>query len=117
MPIRPEYRHFYRTPEWRAARAAVRQRAGDDCERCGSHNGDVEIRQRITAGALLVEKEVLIQCGAAHRNNVPGDDRLENLAWWCRGCHLANDENHHRYTRSARKDGARPLLAIAEARL
>lgn len=55
-----------------------------------------------------------IQCGAAHLNNQPGDDRDENLAWLCRGCHLNYDRLHHRQTRAARKDKGRPLLQLAE---
>lgn len=46
MPIRPEYRKWYRTPDWRAARLRVLERAGGiitdgryaggaKCERCG----------------------------------------------------------------------------------
>lgn len=49
MPIKPENRHHYRTPEWKAARAAVMERAGEVrgvdkiyreacCERCGAPN-------------------------------------------------------------------------------
>jgi 5-methylcytosine-specific restriction endonuclease McrA len=38
MPIRADLRHFYRTPEWRAARARVMARAGDKCEHCGKPN-------------------------------------------------------------------------------
>lgn len=34
MPIRAEYRHFYRTPEWQAARTRVLKRAHYMCERC-----------------------------------------------------------------------------------
>lgn len=51
-----------------------------------------------------------IQCGAAHRNGVAGDDRPDNLAWLCRGCHLRHDFSQHRLTRATRKDAARPLL-------
>lgn len=101
MPIRKELRHFYRTPEWRMARAACRSRANDRCERCGRKNGSLKVKPRV----------VVIQCGAAHLNNVAGDDRPENLAWLCRGCHLRHDLPHHHETRAARKDAARPLLS------
>lgn len=108
MPIRADLRHFYRTPGWRAARAAVRERAGDRCEQCGVRNGlRVNIR---------LDRAVLIQCGCAHLNNIAGDDRLENLAWLCRGCHLHHDRFTHaasaHRTRSARKDAVRPLLQL-----
>lgn len=60
-------------------------------------------------------RHILIQCGAAHLNNVAGDDRDENLAWLCRGCHLALDLKHHKYTRTQRKDAARPLFVLLSA--
>ena len=105
MPIRPELRHFYRTPEYKAARAACRDRAGDKCEQCGKPNGQIELRFDTNP-----YREVLIQCGASHVNNVPGDDRPKNLRWLCRGCHLRADKAHHKQTRATRKDAARPLL-------
>src|SRR5580692_5977948 len=46
MPIRKELRHFYRTPEWKAAREACRERAGDRCEQCGGENGAIGYRRR-----------------------------------------------------------------------
>jgi hypothetical protein len=128
MPIRPELRHFYRTPEWFAAREAVRKRAGDRCENCGAKDGAVGYRGKqmrcfiqLTGGQTFPPpmqpdaQLILIQCGCCHRNGVAGDDRLENLAWWCRGCHLRHDKPFHRDTRAARKDRARPLLAVEGA--
>ncbi len=108
MPIRPELRHFYSTPEWQAARAACRERAGDHCEKCGRSNGSYALRRLAdkNGGAVII----LVQCGAAHLNNVAGDDRPENLAWLCRGCHLRFDRYFHHVTRATRKDAARPLL-------
>jgi hypothetical protein len=129
MPIRKELRHFYRTPEWKAAREACRERAGDRCEQCGGENGAIGYRRRtdgrfvavyapdsLTPLALWPEKAkmVMVQCGGAHLNNVAGDDRPENLAWLCRGCHLHRDAPFHKLTRSVRKDAERPLLAMAE---
>lgn len=100
MPIRPEFRHLYGR-EWReVVRPRIRARAKDRCEHCGRKNGSYKLKPRL----------VVIQCGAAHLNNVPGDDRDENLAWLCRGCHLALDKDHHHETRAARKDAARPLF-------
>jgi hypothetical protein len=105
MPIRKELRHFYVTAEYKAARAACRDRAGDKCEACGAPNGDRYFRFDVWP-----YREVLVQCGASHVNNVAGDDRPENLRWLCRSCHLAADANFHKRTRSVRKDAARPLL-------
>lgn len=130
MPIRTELRHHYRTPQWFAARALVRERARDRCERCHRKNRAwyisdplalAAIRKfEITKGdaeAMKVQgvRVVLIQCGCCHVNNVAGDDRPENLRWWCRGCHLRFDERFHKYTRATRKDQARPLLAEGAA--
>jgi hypothetical protein len=57
---------------------------------------------------------LIIQCGAAHLNGVAGDDRLENLAWLCRGDHLRTDTKMHarhaHESRSLAKDESRPLL-------
>jgi len=39
MPIRPELRHFYRTPSYRLWRAALVERAGNKCEQCRKPNG------------------------------------------------------------------------------
>lgn len=38
MPIRPEFRHFYRTPQYRAARDRVMARAKNRCEQCKKPN-------------------------------------------------------------------------------
>jgi hypothetical protein len=39
MPIRPELRHFYETPEYKAARKRLIKRSGNLCERCRKPNG------------------------------------------------------------------------------
>lgn len=59
-------------------------------------------------------RDVWIVIGVGHLNNVPGDDRDENLLAMCQYCHLNHDAPHHRETRATRKDRARPLIAIAE---
>jgi hypothetical protein len=41
MPIRPELRHLYRTPEWAAARKRILARAGGRCEQCRKPAGKV----------------------------------------------------------------------------
>jgi hypothetical protein len=41
MPVRPELRHLYRTPEWRALRAEVFKRSRGRCEQCGKPAGPV----------------------------------------------------------------------------
>jgi 5-methylcytosine-specific restriction endonuclease McrA len=44
MPIRPEWRHFYRGPAWRAIRARILARAGDCCERCAAPDRTTVLR-------------------------------------------------------------------------
>lgn len=150
MPIRPDLRHFYRGPKWKAAREACRESAGDRCENCGAPNHVVVLRAYAYWTPATIEATVFmargrfdgkeittlpwhyrdivrvahfprhdgmkwvgIQCGAAHLNNVAGDDRPENLAWLCRGCHLHLDADFHRLTRATRKDRARPIIRKA----
>jgi 5-methylcytosine-specific restriction endonuclease McrA len=45
MPIRPEWRPFYRSAEWKAIRARILERAGNCCERCGAPNRKTVLRQ------------------------------------------------------------------------
>ncbi len=51
----------------------------------------------------------------AHLNHVAGDDRDDNLKLLCQWCHLSTDSQHHKNTRSVRKDRERPLLTHANA--
>ena len=57
-----------------------------------------------------MRRVVRIVLTVAHLNHTPGDDRDENLAALCQWCHLHYDAEHHKETRSARKDKGRPLL-------
>jgi hypothetical protein len=51
----------------------------------------------------------------AHLAHDPLRNDDEDLAMLCQWCHLNWDKVHHKETRSARKDAARPLLAgVAE---
>jgi hypothetical protein len=128
MPIRPEFRHFYRGPAWKATRARICARAKDRCERCHAPNHAIGYRSfRLGHFVKLIDGQrfppamepdarlIKIQCGCAHLNGVAGDDRDENLAWLCRGCHLRHDMAQHKLTRSMRKDAARPIISEAQA--
>jgi hypothetical protein len=66
-----------------------------------------------SAGFLKLSRPVPVQIGIAHLNHTPGDDRDENLAAWCRECHLFFDVPKHAETRATHKDQRRPLLTIA----
>ena len=120
MPLKPEVRPLYKTETWRRARRNARISADDACEVCDEPNGKTFVKTRPIYGELLEGLKVsIIQCGGAHLNGVAGDDRLENVAWLCRACHLRHDLEHHvaaaRATRQARKDAQRPLFQFAEA--
>ena len=68
---------------------------------------------RLYRGAELARcRQVTVVLGVAHLNHTPGDDRDENLKALCQWCHLNYDKIHHRETRAARKDRARPLLTM-----
>jgi len=57
----------------------------------------------------MVIREVRIVLTIAHLNHKAGDDRDENLKALCQWCHLNFDAPHHKWTRSIRKDKARPM--------
>jgi len=138
MPIRPELRHFYSGPAWRATRKRILERAKNRCERCQKPNG-AKVLQFVQKGrmwwkgwdAKLWRNQhgrlshtpmpakgrvylVRIVLTIAHLNQVAGDDREENLAALCQWCHLRHDRGQHlkaaRETRTNRKDAGRPLL-------
>jgi hypothetical protein len=135
MPIRPEFRHLYRGPRWRMVRARILARAGGRfdllgeylggarCENCSSLDGAIGFRDEWGAFIAVSQYQaehmdadfVSLQIGVAHKNHIPGDNRDENLAAWCRRCHLLYDADHHAFTRAGRKDAARPLLQEALA--
>ena len=96
---RPVQYMFWRVPSsgiWHAHNGAIKSKP--------EPAGHAHFRQ--TASRIIRAK-----CGAAHLNNVAGDDREENLAWLCDWCHFHHDAEHHHKTRGARKDAARPILA------
>ena len=131
MPIRPEYRRFYRGEAWRAVRERIRQRAGDCCEQCLVPNYARVIRKggywwneilsewndpdggRNRPPRGLPRRIVYIVCTVSHTNHIPGDDRPENLRFLCQWHHLNWDLDEHKRSRSERKDRARPLLQEA----
>ena len=103
MPIRPELRHFYRTPEYRIARERLVKRAKDRCEQCRVHNRALVVREG--------GRKVRIVLTMAHLDHNPANNQHSNLKLLCQRCHLAYDQLHHKETRSIRKDRARPLLS------
>lgn len=122
MPIRPELRQFYGR-EWREeVQPRILKRAGNRCERCDARNGALGYRDELghfheltaqEARTVPMRRMTQIQLGVAHLDHNPQNNGDDNLAALCRRCHLIHDKLHHKETRSARKDAARPLLAIA----
>lgn len=131
MPIKPEFRHFYRGEAWQSIRATIRERAGNKCERCGVANGAVgfyssplksffielspeESEALPDLATAILPGYTVIQCGCAHLDGDPSNSDPSNLMWLCRRCHLEVDHPLHltnaRKTRCATKDARRPLL-------
>jgi Zn finger protein HypA/HybF involved in hydrogenase expression len=83
MPITPENRHHYNTPNWRALSHYVRfVRAKGKCENCGVMHG-----QR----RLFTEKHGPVILATAHLDQDPTDNREKNLKAYCQQCHLNHD--------------------------
>lgn len=143
MPIRIEWRCYYGR-EWREAiRPRILARAGGKCERCGKpdritvwtisganpdrtrwmlwrptryhlwrdHRGQCVPLPDSPPG---LGRRIRVVLTVAHLNHNPTDNRGENLAALCQWCHLNHDRAHHRATRAARKDAAKPLLAAIQ---
>jgi hypothetical protein len=135
MPIRPDLRHLYRTPEYVEARARVVERSGDRCEQCGKRNGSIV--ETVTGkedgkhfmwwrgigpwvddsghewrhlDVRCATRIVIVHIGLAHLDHNPANNADENLKFLCGWCHLHYDQLHHKETRSIRKDRQRPLL-------
>jgi hypothetical protein len=127
MPIRPELRQFYGAAWRNQTRPRILERDGNKCKFCGVPNHAEVWRFK---GAWFERKTrhwfspdgsplyswlgrshlVKIVITVGHLNHVSGEDRDDNLASMCQWCHLHYDRSHHKETRAARKDAARPLL-------
>lgn len=142
MPIRADLRHHYGR-EWRTVvRPRILARAKDRCENCRKRNHWRVITRTEPGEAMywcalgsavwrdetgeklnraqtreifgLPLRTIRVVLTVAHLNHDPADNRDENLRALCQWCHLHHDQAHHKDTRSARKDRARPLLAGTE---
>ena len=75
-------------------------------------DGSGQLRGSYPRGEIVdIDRLVVVKLTVAHLNHTAGDDRDENLAALCQGCHLRHDVAHHKDSRATRKDAARPLLA------
>jgi hypothetical protein len=142
IPSEIRRRYYSKESGWPEIQSRILERSQFCCERCGAPRGvrvrrgiggiwhDNATDRWIQPGDILVDfrppcergivvpsydgpvRSVLVQLGICHLNNQPGDDRNENLACWCRNCHLLFDAPFHKVTRQTRKDKARPLLTL-----
>lgn len=114
MPIRPENKARY-PKNWKAISLAIREAAGQKCEKCAAPNGamigrgigrdagtywhDGLVRNAETGEALWYQRAseyegaapVKVVLTVAHLNHVPEDCRPENLRAWCQRCHNRHD--------------------------
>jgi 5-methylcytosine-specific restriction endonuclease McrA len=122
-PVPAHLRHHYRTPEWKAARAAARERAGELCEgtaellglkfetgRCGAPNATSVVRNQADPSLWrladppaceprLWREPIKVVLTTAHLDHDPSNNDLANLAVLCQRCHLAHDREQHAATR------------------
>lgn len=140
MPIRPEFRHFYGKVWYEEIRPRILKRAGNRCEQCGKPDrAQVWVYKGVLGqywtllkgigqkwrycaqegatgsfglfgGQWREARRIRVLLQVAHLNHTPGDDRDENLKAWCQWCHLLYDRQHHKATRTTRKDSSRPLI-------
>ena len=128
MPIRPSQRKLYPPrKEWLAIRAAIMQRAGNECECIGECGDKHEMAGRCLAPhdrmisrayddpamwVALVEESPLctaVRCilTIAHLDHDPTNNDHGNLRALCQRCHLRYDHAEHmrnaRETRRSRK--------------
>lgn len=120
MPIRPENKDRY-PANWPAISQQIRDRAGQQCEKCCAPNGELIRRGRTTAGeavwrmasdsaymdgvcadtGLLIPDTsedtvaygdpVKVILTVAHLDHQPENCDPENLRAWCQRCHNAYD--------------------------
>jgi glyoxylase-like metal-dependent hydrolase (beta-lactamase superfamily II) len=128
MPIKPENRARY-PADWKMIRAAILERAGDQCEQCTAPNGmlicrggngtymleDGEVRDEDTGKYLGFakgseypgQKFVKVVLTIAHLDHTPENCDPSNLRALCQLHHLRYDAEHHRKnaaeTRRSRK--------------
>jgi hypothetical protein len=124
MPIPNAIRTRFYGAHWRnVVRPEALQRAGYRCQRCGLAEGAVGYRTGKLFHPVPARRRhgrqdlVTIHLNVAHLNNVPGDDRPENLEVLCARCHFLFDALVHRESSAARKDRARPLLVAVSDQL
>lgn len=125
MPIHPSLRHYYRTPEWKAARARVLIRSAaatghPRCEWC--HKPDQTKVQTVEGGRWRIPwgpqwwntngepigapytdhmRIIMVVLTVAHLDQRCDNHADANLAALCQSCHLRWDRDQHRMNAAA----------------
>ena len=100
VPIQPELRHFYGVEWCEVIRPRILKRARYKCEQCGKPD-----RTRVwvyRAG----------ECPPVRAGHNARKARGALAPALCQWCHLNLDKLHHKESRQARKDRARPMLEV-----
>ena len=115
MPIRDENKARY-PKDWPQISKAIRERAGQRCEKCAAPNGALILREFNEYGHVYITQEdrmfaadngsllgrayfaardytkaVKVILTVAHLDHQPENCDPENLRAWCQRCHLAYD--------------------------
>jgi hypothetical protein len=61
-------------------------------------------------GVKGLPRKVWVKLTVGHVDNVAEHMAPRNLKAWCTWCHLHHDQEHHKQSRSRRKDAGRPIL-------
>ena len=106
MPIRPENMRRYpggsiHSPEWKAIRESILERAGGFCEHnnCLRRNGDLCRRED--------GSEYRVVLTVAHLDHKPENNDPANLRAMCQRCHNAYDAPHRQANARARRERER----------
>ena len=117
MPIRTENKARY-PKDWKAISLRIRERAGNECEKCKAPNGELIVREQSedyhfeptyadeTGQVFSAEdgrhmgfrsvqdiegKWVRVVLTVAHLDHMPENCADDNLRAWCQRCHNAYD--------------------------
>lgn len=139
MPHKPEHAQFYRSPEWKATRARILERAGNRCEctgecgdahNCGAPNGAIIARHLAppwqyhvhycSGGCMVLPcdefephgfRVVRVVLTIAHLDHDTGQVPDNRLKALCQRCHLRADRHQHATNSAATRRRKRALTA------
>lgn len=128
MPIRPDMRHHYTTPEWRALSVKIRkERAKDRCEctgQCGTNHGAENAKRdgraadpRCSAfeGQPHPVTGAAVVLTVAHLDHDPANnDEKGNLLALCQRCHNRYDAAHRKANANRTRRGRKAIGDLLE---